>query len=83
MILLFLDFDGVLHGSPGLFGDLDQRWVRFRYLPELTEVLSDFKEVEIVISSSWRYRESLAQLKRDVGKLGRRVTPGGHPNSRT
>jgi hypothetical protein len=57
-MILFLDFDGVLHPwcSP--------RSEYFCYLPALEAVLRDYKHVEIVISSDWRLYFSLAQIRR-------------------
>lgn len=46
-MILFLDIDGVLPDSP-------QPDVRLRALPRLVEVLRDFLQVEVVISSLWR-----------------------------
>lgn len=57
-MILFLDFDGVLHPFPTP-SDADRL---FCNLPRLEEVLRDFPEVQIVISSSWREERSLAEL---------------------
>jgi len=54
--VLFLDFDGVLH--PNL-ATPEQRFVR---LPLLANALGD-SEVQIIVSSSWRFEWSLARLK--------------------
>jgi hypothetical protein len=56
-MILFLDFDGVLHPDPA---QPDQR---FRSLPRLISVLRDHPDVEIVISSMWREKLSLDELR--------------------
>ena len=57
-MILFLDFDGVLHPEPCY-----QEAQLFCYLPRLENVLRDFQEVQIVISSTWRDKRSLTDLK--------------------
>lgn len=47
-MILFLDFDGVLHAEPALTRHYLCR------LPLLEEILMDYPRVEIVISSAWR-----------------------------
>lgn len=58
-MLLMLDFDGVLHPDPckddALF---------FCRLPMLEEVLREVPSVEIVITSTWRERRSLNELRK-------------------
>lgn len=54
-MILFLDFDGVLHG---LGRPLFEHLVRFEAF------LREFPEIEIVISSSWREDHSLAALRK-------------------
>ena len=56
-MILFLDFDGVLHtwGSP--------RDEFFCYLPRLEAVLREYKHVQVVVSSDWRFSHSLEELK--------------------
>lgn len=54
---LFLDFDGVLHPENAYESAL------FCRMASLETVLRDFSEVEIVISSTWRLRRSLPELK--------------------
>lgn len=56
-MILFVDIDGVLHPDP------PQPDQRLRSLPRLIEVLRDFPQVEIVISSLWREHLSLDQLR--------------------
>lgn len=55
--ILFLDFDGVLHAPNCRAAHL------FAHLARLEAVLMDFPEVAIVVSSSWRERRTLAQLR--------------------
>lgn len=57
-MILFLDFDGVLHPDPCY--DPEQYFV---CLPRLESVLSDFPNVEVVVSSTWRETRTLAELK--------------------
>lgn len=54
-MILFLDFDGVLHpwGSRKPFANA----------PLLAEVVKDYPALDIVISSSWRTNMTLPQLK--------------------
>jgi hypothetical protein len=55
--ILFLDFDGVLHGD----SDAGRLFCR---LPYLAEYLARMPDVEIVVSSTWREAYSLASLKK-------------------
>lgn len=55
--LLFLDFDGVLHPRPTLAGE------RFCRLPLLEGWLRERPHVDVVISSSWRFANSLTELR--------------------
>ncbi|MBC3862425.1 hypothetical protein H8K32_09975 [Undibacterium jejuense] len=57
-MILFLDFDGVLHPEPCY-----EEAQLFSCLPRLENVLRDFPEVQIVISSTWRDKRSLIELK--------------------
>ena len=63
---LFLDFDGVLHSMSGY---RDEPFCR---LPLLEEALVG-ANVDIVISSSWRFQCSLEELKDRLGQLGPKV----------
>jgi hypothetical protein len=58
MTILFLDFDGVLHPDPCW---KDEQ--HFRSLPVLEDILRDFAKIDIVVSSTWRHRRSLAHLQ--------------------
>jgi hypothetical protein len=57
-VVLFLDFDGVLHSSDDAVLDESSRLVPspklFRWTPLLEEALSPYPEVRIVVSSDWR-----------------------------
>lgn len=75
-LILFLDFDGVLHPDYETY-DLPNYQI-FCRLPQLERVLRDFPSVDIVISSMWRYQFTLDQLRarfspdiafRIIGKL--------------
>lgn len=47
-MIIFLDFDGVLHTYDGTTEDL------FCHAPRFSEVLRDHVDIEVVISSDWR-----------------------------
>lgn len=57
-MILFLDFDGVLHPEPCF-----DRTQFFCFLPKLENVLREFSSVKIVISSTWRDNRSLNELR--------------------
>jgi hypothetical protein len=62
-MILFLDFDGVLHPlftRPELPPEESRP---FCYLPRFAAVLRDYPSVEIVISSTWRLKRDLEQLR--------------------
>ncbi|MBB4867156.1 hypothetical protein HNP46_006067 [Pseudomonas nitritireducens] len=54
-MLLFLDFDGVVHKR--------RDGPEFCYVPRLAAVLRDFPAVEVVISSSWRDTLTLDEMR--------------------
>ena len=60
-MILFLDFDGVLH--PQYEDQLVPADVAFCHLPRFEAVMRDFPAVQIVISSSWREQFSLDNLR--------------------
>ena len=72
-MILFLDFDGVLHR----FGDRITDYCRF--LPRLEAVLRDYPDVKIVVSSDWRKHHTLEELHgfffADIGKRVVGLTP--------
>lgn len=55
-MLIFIDFDGVLHPTPCFQDNVLCR------LENLELVLREFPEIELVISSSWRDHYSLPEL---------------------
>ena len=62
-MILFLDFDGVLHPeSSGQSTDEAQAISHFCHLPRLESLLREFPRVDIVISSMWRERVDVASL---------------------
>lgn len=64
---LYLDFDGVLH--PSHFQDQD----RFSRQGLLVEAIAG-REVDIVVSSSWRFHYTLSKIKSDLHpEIGRRI----------
>jgi len=73
-MVLFLDFDGVLHPEPCY-----REEELFCRRPLLESVLREFPTVEIVISSTWRETRDLATLKSlfspDISKRIMGVTP--------
>ncbi len=57
-MILFLDFDGVLHPDPCY-----DQGKQFCFLKRLECVLLEFPDVEIVISSTWRENRSIEMLR--------------------
>jgi hypothetical protein len=57
-MILFLDFDGVLHSEPCY----DQTKL-FCFLPRLEKVLRDYPQIDVVISSTWRESRTLHELQ--------------------
>jgi hypothetical protein len=55
-MILFLDFDGVLHPFHRPTGP-------FTLLPDFERVMRDFSNVDIVISSAWREVHTLDELR--------------------
>ena len=60
-MILFLDFDGVLH--PQYEDQPVPAEVAFCHLPRFEAVMRDFPAVEIVISSTWREQFDLDALR--------------------
>lgn len=60
-MILFLDFDGVLHPEGFRYPVRDFRY--FPLLPRLENLLRLHRHVRIVISSLWRLRMELSQLR--------------------
>ncbi len=57
-MILFLDFDGVLHPDP-----CHDAGMLLCHLPRLESVLRDFPDVQVVISSTWRATRTLDELR--------------------
>jgi hypothetical protein len=76
-MILFLDFDGVLHLEGE--GHLPNDGTDFCFLPSLEALLREFPHVRIVISSSWRERLAfealLAPFAEDIRPRILGVTP--------
>jgi hypothetical protein len=74
-MILFLDFDGVLHPFHRPAGP-------FALLPDFERVMRDFPHVDIVISSTWREMHALDELRAHFSPDIRRriigVTPVFH-----
>ncbi|RJG02639.1 HAD domain-containing protein [Noviherbaspirillum sedimenti] len=73
-MILFLDFDGVLH--PEFYKQGEELFCR---RDKLETILRDYPQVEIVISSTWRQTRSLSELQAlfspDIGPRIIGVTP--------
>ena len=54
--ILFLDFDGVTHPDPC------RKESFLGQLPLIEDVLREHRQVDVVISSSWRYDHRLHEL---------------------
>ena len=75
-LVVFLDFDGVLHpvGEPALdeYFQLLPNPNLFCFLPHLTEALAPYPEVQIVVSSDWRRLFDDDTLRGCLGAMGDR-----------
>ncbi len=60
-MILFLDFDGVLHPDGFRYPVKDFRY--FNLLPKLESLLRLYPHVRIVVSSLWRLRMGLPELR--------------------
>lgn len=73
-MIIFLDFDGVLHPEPYARPEL-----LLRELPRLERVLRHFPQAQIVVSSTWRNTRTLGELQDlfspDVARQVIGVTP--------
>lgn len=75
-MIVFIDFDGVLHPVRGQD--------KFQYLPSLLELLDEFPDIRIVVSSSWRTIMDEAVLEsmferhacKFIGTTGEMEAPG-------
>jgi hypothetical protein len=72
-VIIFIDFDGCLHPMP-----LDKRGA-LCHVKRVQDILRDFTEVSLVISSSWREVMSVSELvslfPEEVGKRIVGITP--------
>lgn len=77
LMILFLDFDGVLH--PEGEGHLPSDGMEFCFLPRLEQLLRQFSDVDVVISSAWRvrlpYEALVAPFAEDIRSRIIGVTP--------
>jgi hypothetical protein len=73
-LILFLDFDGVLHPDP-----CPDAARLFEHAPRLVQALSGFPGVGLVLSTAWRqtksYEELLAVLPNDLRQRVIGITP--------
>jgi len=60
-MILFLDFDGVLH--PEFEGQAAPAEIAFCHLPRFEAIMRDYPAIEIVISSMWREQFPLETLR--------------------
>jgi len=90
-ILLFLDFDGVLHHWFPRADRTDEQNQYFAYLPRVEAVIREFPILQIVVSSDWRLTRSLDELRaffsedirpRVIGKTPSLRLPEGTPAPR-
>jgi hypothetical protein len=86
-IILFLDFDGVLHCWFPRADRSDDENKYFAYLPHLEALLREFPSVDIVIASDWRLTHTLEELRshfaQDVRNRVLDTTERVRPPSRT
>lgn len=61
-MILFLDFDGVLHPDPCF--DADRM---FEHVPRLALVAADFSDLRLVLTTSWRSEKTFEQLTAPLG----------------
>lgn len=66
-MILFLDFDGVLHEDPCF-----DKARLFECAPGLAQALEPFPEVHIVLSTSWRTDRTLAEMLQPLPEALRR-----------
>ena len=78
-MILFLDFDGVLH--PEGEGHILNGGTDFCFLPRLEALLREFPHVRIVISSSWREQLRYETLVKPVSCDIRARILGATPHS--
>jgi len=74
-VILFLDYDGVLHPDPCL----DARRL-FEHAPRLAQALAPYPEVGVVLSTSWRTMKTDAELLGPLPEMLRQRVLGRTPN---
>lgn len=57
-MILFLDFDGVLHPEPCFSQDM-----LFCFMPNFEKILREYPQISVVISSTWRETRSIDMLR--------------------
>ena len=62
ILIIFLDFDGVLHPDPCF-----EALRLFEQVPRLDAVLAEFPETDLVLSTNWRSDRTAAQLRDLLG----------------
>ncbi len=65
-VILFLDFDGVTHHYFPVSDVSEEENTYFFFLKNIESVIRDFNsnlDIKIVISSSWRKRKTIEELK--------------------
>ncbi|WP_377161634.1 HAD domain-containing protein [Roseateles sp. UC29_93] len=75
--MLFLDFDGVLHPAGGKPGEV----LPFEWLPQLAAIVGPFRDVGVVVHSSWRdsySEEYMRDFLEPLGDAFKGVAPPGH-----
>ncbi len=79
LLLLFVDFDGVLHDADAAQMNYDGGGVTitgerlFSRLPLLEDLMTRMPELHIVVSSSWQHHYSPPELETLLGRAGPRM----------
>jgi hypothetical protein len=88
-LLLYLDFDGVLHHHDVWWHELVGPYMRapeefklFQHLPLLEKVLAPYPQVRIVLSTSWVRRFGCAKAAKQLGPRLRQRVVGATFHSR-
>jgi hypothetical protein len=77
--VIFLDIDGVMHSVDHVQANYTNAGIEysgerlFEHLPILGQILHQFPDVSVIISSSWRNIYSLQELQRFFGDWSHRV----------
>lgn len=88
-LLLYLDFDGVLHHHDVWWHELVGPYMRapeeyklFQHLPLLERILEPYPQVRIVLSTSWVHRYGTAKAAKQLGPRLRHRVVGATFHSR-